>query len=233
MSPHYALFEKIPHEYKVAAWGKNEPYYHWRTLAIFPTIEAVREGFNIWRYSFGYDSEILDYQEVPSWVQVNRTYTLREIHEIKWDALHQEYGYAARGKTGPGPALGSLLNVRSAPDMGTGAKVKKDGSSLIAEDEYTRDYEIIPEKGMITIYRRLRDESDQMVRAGIVAKVDGYPGKTGITRARREAQYLIDEPDTAQNRINSGMYPVITPGSIVQYRAVRPEMALVSEGVPA
>ena len=135
--------------------------------------------------------------------------------------------------TGIGPAIGSLRGKHNI-SFGTGAKCNPgaDGS-LIAYDTYERDYEICPDKGTITIYRRLRDETDQKVRAGIVAKIDGYSGQKGVTRAKREVQYLIDEPDRARDRIDSGLVPVITPEGIVMSRAIRPEAPLIAEAVPA
>ena len=96
------------------------------------------------------------------------------------------------------------------------------------------DYEIVPEKGHLTIYQRIyNEELKEFEHGAILAKIDGYTKGTGTTRARREAQYLIDEPDSARDRINSGLFPVITPEGIVMSRAIRPEAPLIAEAVPA
>jgi hypothetical protein len=114
--------------------------------------------------------------------------------------------------------------------LGSGAKCREGKDGILISG----DYAIVPEKDTITIYQRVYNEELKDYEHGaILAKIDGYTKGTGTTRARREVQYLIDEPDSAQARIDSGLFPVITPEGIVMSRAVRPECPLCTEGVPA
>lgn len=229
----YALFEKIPCEYK-DCWNQQEKYYRWKVLTIAQTSQAVHELMKIWPYlNPECQDKDLDYQQVPAYVEIGKTYGINDIADIKRDARALEWGITSGNpRPGIGPAIGSLRGSHSI-SLGTGAKcTKAPGGILLAISDCENGYEIVPEGGHLTIYKRVFDYGkEEYSRGSIVAKIDGYSGQKGITRAKREVQYLIDEPDSAQERITSGLFPVITPEGIVMSRAIRPEAPLIAAEV--
>ena len=223
----YALFEKIPYK-SVHPSNWTEEYYHWKILTITTSHKAVQELANIWCYLHGYNREQLDCMEVPAYVEIGKTYGINDIADIKRDALMPKWAEAIGGRVGVTSHWGTFgpENI----SFPTGSKCTKGPGGILISG----DYEIVPEKGHLTIYQRVyNEELQEFVHGAILAKIDGYTKGTGTTRARREVQYLIDEPDSAQERITSGLFPVITPEGIVMSRAIRPEAPLIAEAVPA
>lgn len=224
----YALIEKIPCDYK-DCWNQPEKYFHWRILTLAQTSQAAHELMRIWPYlNPEYQDKDLDYQQVPAYVEIGKTYGINDIADIKRDALMPKWAEAIGGRVGVTSHWGTFgpENI----SLPTGSKCTKGPGGILISG----DYEIVPEKGHLTIYQRVyNEELQEFVHGAILAKIDGYTKGTGTTRARREVQYLIDEPDSAQERITSGLFPVITPEGIVMSRAIRPEAPLIAEAVPA
>lgn len=209
----YALVEKIP-ILKPGQWKRDAEYYHHKVLATFPDHETAYISQKVWSEKLNwYNPEILDIKEVSKDTPVGTTLTLYGL----WKAQAEiDKGYGSAGTFRPYPKT-TALNGDTLR-----ARFIKEGKNLLCED-----YEIVPEKNIVLVYHRVYQDETKDFSRSLVAKVDGYPSMKGIHRAKREVQYLIDEPEEREDRINKGLIPVITPEGIVLSRTIRPEVPLM------
>jgi hypothetical protein len=209
----YALVEKIP-ILKQGQLTRDAEYYHHKVLAAFPDYETAHISERIWSRDLQwYNPEVLDIKEVSKDIPIGTTLTLYGL----WKAqVEINKGYGSAGTFRPYPKTTSLNGDTLK------ARFIKEGKNLLCED-----YEIVPEKNIILVYHRVYQDETKDYSRSLVAKVDGYPSVKGIHRAKREVQYLIDEPEERENRITRGLIPVITPEGIVLSRTVRSEVPLM------
>jgi len=211
----YAMIEKIPKKQSQVFYQDNPiEYFHWKVLALFPDSVTARESCRIWSNVLGwYNEKDLDYEEVPGYVVPGRTYGLMDIEDIKRDArTWNKYGDSNNHKVKPsiGVKIGAYRGVHKISDP-----------SPIKTIPY--NYEIEEDKGMITIYY-LHDDM-----RSVVARVKGYKGIKGMTRAKREIQYLEGEEEDRDYRVMWGEFPIISPDGIVTSRVNRLEQQLCAE----
>lgn len=211
----YAMIEKIPKTCDHNAWYKRTvEYFHWKVLALFPDSETARESCKIWSNVLGcYNEKDLTYEKVPGYVIPGKTYGLMDIEDIKRDArTWNKYGDSNNHKVKPsiGVKIGAYRGVHKISDP-----------SPIKTIPY--NYEIEEDKGMITIYY-LHDDM-----RSVVARVKGYKGIKGMTRAKREIQYLEGEEEDRDYRVMWGEVPIISPEGIVTSRVNRLEQQLCAE----
>lgn len=208
----YALTQKIPKNFN--DYGNKGEYYHHKVLAVFPEYETAITSKKIWSNTLRwYAPEVLDVKEVSRDTQVGTTLTLYGL----WKAQAEiDKGYGSAGTFRPYPKTTSLNGDTLK------ARFIKEGKNLLCEE-----YEIVPEKNIVLVYHRVYQDETKDYSRSLVAKVDGYPSVKGIHRAKREVQYLLDEPEEREIRIAKGLIPVITPEGIVLSRTFRPEIPLM------
>lgn len=210
----YALMEKIPINFK-DSWKRNAEYHHHKVLSAFPDEETAQISRKIWTGTLNwYHPDVLTVMEIPKNTQVGTTLTL---YGMMMSQMEIDKGYA----TGPGK-IRPYDRSNTLKDDSIKVKFVKKGSSLL-----TGDYEIVPEGGIILVYHRTYQEETQEYNRSLVAKIDGYSQVKGVYRAKREVQYLTDEPEERETRITRGLIPIITPEGIVLSRVVRPEVPLM------
>lgn len=209
----YALTQKIPKNFN--DYGNKGEYYHHKVLAVFPEYETAITSKKIWSNTLRwYAPEVLDVKEVSRDTQVGITLSLWGMMKVQMEI---DKGYA----TGPGK-IRPYDRSNTLKDDSIRIKFLKKGSSLVCPD-----YEITPEGSVICVYHCVYQEEIQDYLKTLVAKIDGYSQVKGVYRAKREVQYLTDEPDERETRITRGLIPIITPEGIVLSRVVRPEVPLV------
>lgn len=206
----YALVEKIPISLKYKEDEKSM-YHHHKVLATFPDHETAYISQRVWGEKLNwYNPDVLDIKEVPKNTPVGTTLTLYGL----WKAQAEiNKGYGSAGTFHPYQKTTSLNGDTLK------ARFIKEGKNLLCED-----YEIVPEKNIVLVYHRIYQDETKDYSRSLVAKIDGYPSVKGIHRAKREVQYLLDEPEEREIRIAKGLIPVITPEGIVLSRTVRPEV---------
>jgi hypothetical protein len=64
-----------------------------------------------------------------------------------------------------------------------------------------------------------------------IGVISGMKGNKGLLRAKHEVLYLLDEPETLNERISKGTYPIISPDGIVTGYEVRPEIPLIPDPI--
>lgn len=207
----YALTQKIPKNFN--DYGNKGEYYHHKVLAVFPEYETAITSKKIWSNTLRwYAPEVLDVKEVSRDTQVGITLSLWGMMK---NQMEIDKGYGSAGN------FNAYNKSTTLPGDMLKARFMKKGSSLLC-----KDYEIVPEKTIVLVYHREYQEEIKDYSRVLVAKIDGYSQVKGIARAKREVQYLIDEPEETQERITKGLIPVITPEGIVLSRTVRPEIPL-------
>lgn len=214
----FALAEKIPQTLPGKGYGwEDMTINHHKILSLYPDISTARESSRLWSYVLNwYHPDQLTIIEVPGNIEVGKILTLYGMMKMQMEI---DRGYA----TGPGK-IRPYDRSNTLKDDSIRIKFRKKGSSLVCPD-----YEITPEGSVICVYHCVYQEEIQDYLKTLVAKIDGYSQVKGVYRAKREVQYLIDEPEEREERINRGLIPVITPEGIVLSRVIRAEAPLCAE----
>lgn len=205
----YAVVKKIPCEYSVP-WStdRTRKYYHWEILATYEDERIAHEQINVWSNVLRwYNRQDLEIKEVPGHIESGDVLNLYAQTLVK---AGLDNGWGEPGTFAAYPRTDKL------PDPSIRVKFEKKGSTLLC-DGFT-----IEKNGDVVNVWYGKKES-----RALLACVDGYAQTKAIMRAKREVQYLIDEPDERENRITIARYPIITPEGIVMSWVNRPEVPLL------
>lgn len=215
----YALIEKLKIERTEKMYDgiyRLKPIHHWHILATYQDERIANEQIRVWSdVLHWHNRDNLAVKEVPGYIESGEVLSLYMQLKIKEDLFKFHPNQGNFNKYNPSNRI---------RDDSITLKFEKDGKKLICENHYT----IEPDGDIINIYYG----KDQDNRA-IVARVDGYPKTKAVMRAKREVQYLVDEPDEKDHRIGIARYPIITPEGIVMSWVNRPEISLAECGMLA